>query len=597
MASFEGSIGTPSGGFNLKVEYSISQSVSGNYSDVTATGYVKRNKSSYYPYNSSSSASLTINGTSKSYTGSYDLRSDGYKTITSNTVRVYHNNDGKKSITISFSFNGKLSNYYPNGSISQTVTLPSIPRQANISTAPDFNDEENPTITYSNPAGNSVSSLDACISLTGSIDDVPYRSINKTGTLNYTFELTEEERNILRQATTTSNSRTIYFYIRTIIGGVTYYSKIAKTFTIINANPIFNDFVFEDINEQTLALTGDNQSVIAGYSDVKITIPLSNKAIAQKQATMSKYRFNSIDTNYSETEDVSITSNAVTSGDFTVYAIDSRGNSKPVTKNAINVVNYTPLQKGNITVSRENGVSENVVLKFDATIDLVDFGAKINSVTSAQYRYKVASETEWSELENITVQVDANGKITFNSLIKGDTETLGFNIQNAYNIEVYLKDELSEVKYIANFGAGIPHIAYSKNGVGIMGKYDESVGGLLQVGGKKIDDSWLESYSTEEQRIGTWIDGKPIYRRVFNFKIISLPHRISVENVETPVKMYGSISYNAGWHNIGGNTDTNYYSLLQYDADDKRLSLFGANNYVGNNYNTYVVFEYTKTTD
>ena len=71
MASFNGNIGTPSGGFNLKVEYSISQSVSGNYSDVTATGYVKRNNSSYKPYNSSSSSSLTINGTAKSYTGSY----------------------------------------------------------------------------------------------------------------------------------------------------------------------------------------------------------------------------------------------------------------------------------------------------------------------------------------------------------------------------------------------------------------------------------------------------------------------------------------------------------------------------------------------
>ena len=594
MASFNGNIGTPSGGFNLKVEYSISQSVSGNYSDVTATGYVKRNNSSYRPYNSSSSASLTINGTSKSYTGSYDLRSDGYKTITSNTVRVYHNNDGTKSITISFSFNGKLSNYYPNGSISQTITLPSIPRQANISTAPDFNDEENPTITYSNPAGNSVSSLDACISLTGSNDDVPYRSINKTGTLSYTFDLTEEERNILRQATTTSNSRTIYFFIKTIIGGVTYFSKIAKTFTIINANPIFNDFTFEDINEQTLLLTGDNQSVIAGCSDVKVTIPVSNKATAIKQATMSKYRFNSIDANYSETEDVSITSNAVTSGDFTVYAIDSRGNSKPVTKNAINVVNYTPLQKGNITVSRENGVSENVVLKFDATIDLVDFGAKINSVTSAQYRYKVASETEWSELKNITVQVDDNGKITFNSLIEGDTETLGFNIQNAYNIEVYLKDELSEVKYIANFGAGIPHIAYAKNGVGIMGAYNESVGGLLQVGGKKFTNE--ETYSIEEQKVGTWIDGRPIYRKVIDLG--TLPNNSS-KYVETGlihtnirvIRLYGNACNASGSYQSGLN---DIYSRLNL-VSDNTLGIQTTINF--SSFTGYAILEYTKTTD
>ena len=158
MASFNGNIGTPSGGFNLKVEYSISQSVSGNYSDVTATGYVKRNNSSYYPYNSSSSASLSINGTSKGYSGSYDLRSDGYKTIVSNTVRVYHNSDGTKSITISFSFNGLLSSYYPNGSISQTITLPTIPRASDVAcSSPYIGDTA--TITISKKASGFTSTV------------------------------------------------------------------------------------------------------------------------------------------------------------------------------------------------------------------------------------------------------------------------------------------------------------------------------------------------------------------------------------------------------------------------------------------------------
>lgn len=132
MASFNGDIGTPSGAFNLKVEYSYTQSISGNYTDITATGYVKRNRSSVSPFNSSSSSTLTVDGESASYSGSYDLRSDGYKSIVSKSKRVYHNADGTKSISISFSFNGKLSNYYPNGSISQTITLPTIPRYANI---------------------------------------------------------------------------------------------------------------------------------------------------------------------------------------------------------------------------------------------------------------------------------------------------------------------------------------------------------------------------------------------------------------------------------------------------------------------------------
>ena len=60
MANFEGSIGTPDGRFNLMVEYSVSQSIDGNYSDISATGYVKRNTSSVYPYNGYGGDGLSI---------------------------------------------------------------------------------------------------------------------------------------------------------------------------------------------------------------------------------------------------------------------------------------------------------------------------------------------------------------------------------------------------------------------------------------------------------------------------------------------------------------------------------------------------------
>lgn len=45
-------------------------------------------------------------------------------------------------------------------------------------------------------------------------------------------------------------------------------------------------------------------------------------------------------------------------------------------------------------------------------------------------------------------------------------------------------------------------------------------------------DSYEANYSTEEQKIGTWIDGKPIYRKVFTFQTsdncdISFKHNLS----------------------------------------------------------------------
>lgn len=455
-----------------------------------------------YWYNYTKTYSIYDGSTSRA-SGSYQEGNvNRYeKVIASGSWTQKHNSDGKWSTTLTF--NGHV--YGSSYKRYVDISLPTIPREAKITSAPDFNDEENPIITYENKAGSSVDLLQACISLTGSVDNIEYRDVPKTGTLSYTFELTEEERKLLRKATINNPTRNVYFMIKTIIGEVEYVSKSeAKTLTIINADPDFNNFEFADINPKTVKLLeGDSaissQSVILGYSNIKVTIPVANKAVAQKEATMSKYRFNNNEENYSDTETVSITSNGVTSGDFSVYAIDSRGNSKRKDKSAINVIDYKPLQKGNITTNRENGTSEDVMLNIDGIINLINFGTKTNSILSAQYRYSIAGKNEWSELANLEIIVDENGNFSFDGKIKGDTDTLGFNVENAYNIEVYVKDELSEIKYTSNIGAGIPHIAYAKNGVSIMGKYDESVGGLLQVGGKSIT-------STDTLPIGAIVD-------------------------------------------------------------------------------------------
>ena len=52
-------------------------------------------------------------------------------------------------------------------------TLRQIEQMARLTEAPNFNDEENPTITYSNYTSNIIQSLQVCISLTDGEDDVP----------------------------------------------------------------------------------------------------------------------------------------------------------------------------------------------------------------------------------------------------------------------------------------------------------------------------------------------------------------------------------------------------------------------------------------
>ena len=127
----------------------------------------------------------------------------------------------------------------------------------------------------------------------------------------------------------------------------------------------------------------------------------------------------------------------------------------------------------------------------------MNFGKVTNSIKSAQYRYRIKGTDTWSSYNNLTLTIKDNN-FSYNGLIKGDTKTLGFNVEHSYEVEVLVKDELSEATFTDTFGSGTPNIALAKNGVGIMGKYDESVGGDLQIRGKnpfkrQVASAWMTS--------------------------------------------------------------------------------------------------------
>lgn len=465
----------------------VRQDIAGNYSVIRSHLYFYYGGSTSVGSSSSSFGTMGVtlySGSYRFYPGETHL---GYTDFT-----VYHNADGTFPATnIGF---WAESYHISSGEVWGTIgyrAVPDIPRQANITSAPDFNDEGNPTVNYSNPAGTAVSQLVLGIYDTkGSVAYANYRDVSKTGT-SYTFNLTKDERVKLRQACT-GNSMQVNFYLRTTIGGTNYYSVATKTMTIVNGNPTFDNFNFADVNEKTIALTGDNTSIIKGYSNIKVTIPSSMKATANKEATMNKYRASigtavPVDITYSSDNEVSGIVNNADSSTINVYAIDSRNNSKLVSKQATNFINYNVVTKGNIDVLRTNGVSEDVTLKINGTYSNIDFGQVVNSIKSAQYRYRIKGTNEWSDYKDLSLTTSGNN-FSYDGLIRGDTESLGFNISNSYDIEVLVKDELSGVTFTDTLGSGIPNIALHKKGVGIMGKYDESEGGLLQVGGVNIEN-------------------------------------------------------------------------------------------------------------
>lgn len=324
-------------GREYRIEWSSVGDINTNTSTITCKHYLINNNSYSLRVSGGTTSSCTVGSDYKEYT-SPAIYTEGGEThhLGTTTHEVVHNADGTKSVLISGSYaiSATLSGtWYATLDASGTVELDDIPRQANINTAPNFTDDENPKITYTNSAGDKATSLQACISLDGSNDDIAYRDISKTGS-NYTFSLTEAERDVLRDATTTSNSRTVYFYIKTVIGTNTFYSKVAKTLSIADGTPTLSPIV-EDTLEASLNYTGDSSVVIKGYNSMRVV----SGATARKNATISSVKITCGSKSITSTS--GIFENAE-SGTFVFTCTDSRGNTISQTIN-LTLIDYVKL--------------------------------------------------------------------------------------------------------------------------------------------------------------------------------------------------------------------------------------------------------------
>ena len=142
-----------------------------------------------------------------------------------------------------------------------------------ITAAWDFTDDNNPLIHYSNPIGNSIYSIEACIAFPNPPGSqyadtivVPYRNISKTGT-SYRFYLTDQEREALVYNTfeqgVDKTSRTVKFFIRYRRTSTSSYEYAVSTKTF-SVNP-------KNIASPTCVWNGDNPNLgIVGDSELMI---------------------------------------------------------------------------------------------------------------------------------------------------------------------------------------------------------------------------------------------------------------------------------------------------------------------------------------
>lgn len=435
-------------GYTLQANWSATQNISGNYSDITIK-HVLVIGSAYSLNIGSRSNTCSVDGAAQSYSSPAINQKGGSVTLGTTTHRVNHNADGSKTCTISdvFNINATLDgSKVPSITASGNITLDTIPRQATITSANDFDDTGAPSLTYSN-AGGFVADAYLEFSPVGSGTQIMRRNAitGKSGT--YTFVLTDAERETLRAACT-GVSMPVRYVLRTFIGGKEYYSTLDRTMSMSDAAPILGAVSYKDANATTVAVTGDSQVIVQRQSDLQVTF---TAATAQKGATITGYEatFAGVTKSASSVVTIDFGKVDVSSDMPLVFTVtDSRGLKTSTTL----TVKVEPWWDPTSTIDLKRLNNFEPETHVTATAWYASLDAKNDVTISAKYR-KAGSSDAWATI----------------TLANGVESTATCERDYAYEWQITTADKLGSTTQNLTLGRGIPtfFIDTKKSSVGV----------------------------------------------------------------------------------------------------------------------------------
>ena len=418
---------------------------------------------------------------------------------------------------------------------------------AKLVSVPDINIGSKQTITWTNPSGATT---------TLKLAKTDNTQIANIGTVTGTSKDYTPTASTIYALTPNSNEYIARYIITTTANSQSYTNAKDFKFKVTNSNPTFTTYTYKNTNTTSYnggtldTLTGSNQILVKGYSNVQVDITTANKAIAKNSATMSTYKLvlgsKSQMKDYSSSATVSLTANAIDSNVMTVYATDSRGNSTSVAKtlSSSNYKQYTEPVIKSVTATRsDNGVGKGVTLKYNGTFWNASFGSVTNTIGSVTYQYKETSSSTWSSAVALTPTISSSnysGSIS----IQGDLGAEGFNVAKSYNIRLIVKDKLATKTYDIVLGSGPPAVAIDKDNVAIGQKYDTSKGSKLQVNGNIYTSGYINKALADANGADISLNYSKAGTPTGNF-----------ENVQS-----GGALYRSGLYSI--NVNSNWYNLI-----------------------------------
>lgn len=243
-------------------------------------------------------------------------------------------------------------------------------------------------------------------------------------------------------------------------------------------------------------------------------------------------------------------------------------------------------------VRRQGQTSGRTILSASGTF----YNSKIGTLNPTckvfvKYWEKTKDEpTKYNEIPSANIYISNNNFSIIDYLIGND-----FDYQKSYYVKVYVQDGFYSSEVLSlNVPVGEATWTEYKDRVDFK---------KATIKGKEVatKEDIKQNYSTKEQVIGTWIDGKPIYRKVVSFTTgssagdLDIPHGIS--NFEHIINAYGYTHRTSDNEcrlipSFYRNSSNDLYAIVIYLISATKVQLsYGSQR---TNMKGYIVLEYTK---
>ena len=481
--------------WQLRLDYTVSQSVTDNKSTLALTLYVY-DGSGYSQNENANQAYYVIQG--KTTYNPYTYTSIGWKKLGSETVTVSHDDDGSKKVILSAEWHsGFTSDYTPSSlSLSEEVTLKTIPR----ATQPSIG-----AVTLGNAV--TISLPRASSSFTHTLT---YAFKDASGTIatgagkSYSWTPSLDLANQIPNASSGTGTITCKTYSGSTLIGT---KSVSFTATVPNNSST------KPTDKITLAPVHSLSSAFNGlYIQGKSKLKITHTASGKHGATISTYKA-------TVTDGKTYTGSPVTSGVLTItgtrtlkyYVTDSRGFQSTTGSTTFNVLPYKPpavVPKSETTTvlcrradSAGNASDKGTYLYIRARKSFSSVSGK--NKCSLQMRYKEDGGTygSWTTL----LGTDSSG-----TEYAGNISGVTLDTTKSYFVQLKAVDLVGTTSAIQEYLIPTSTITLhlGKNGTSV------GIGGYAYGSGKRLDVAW-DTYIDGALRVNNSItaaeEGNPYF--------------------------------------------------------------------------------------